>query len=708
MHAAALLATSALALLLIPGQAAAKDAATEDAALAAAEDAAQTVSGVVVTGRRDGYQVDGTPTATRTDTPLSEVPQSVTVVTEEVIDDQAMQGMADVLRYVPGATMGQGEGHRDAPTIRGNANTADFFLDGVRDDVQYFRDLYNVERVEVLKGPNAMIFGRGGGGGVINRVSKRAHADRSAELRVEAGSWSHGRVTADVNLPLGENVFGRINALYQDSGSYRDHVEVERWGVNPTVTFLPTDQLSVRLNYEHFEDDRTVDRGVPSFNGRPATPSRSTFFGDPDQSYATTEVDFFSGAVEYAVSPTFTVRNHTVLADYDKFYQNVFPGAVNTAGTQVSISGYNNATVRRNLFNQTDLVFETSTGALRHTLLLGAELGRQETENFRSTAFFNNTTTSILVPFADPTVFGTPITFRQSASDADNSTEATVAAFYVQDQVEITPQLQLIAGLRFDRFDLDFHDNRTDADLDRTDELLSPRLGVVFEPVEPLSLYAGYSVSYLPASGDQFSSLSASSSTLEPEEFENLEVGAKWELRPELMLTAALYRLDRTNTTARDPLDPARLVQTGSQRTTGFELEVVGQLTDAWQVLGGYAFQDAEITSATTAAPAGRTVPLSPRHTVSLWNKYDIDPTWAVGLGVVWQDDTFASISNTVVLPAFTRVDAAVFYRLNEQLKVQLNVENLFDETYFFTAHNDNNITPGSPRAVRVALTAGF
>jgi catecholate siderophore receptor len=702
----ALLATSALA-LAAPSLAVAKDDVATDVAVMA-EDAEPTVSGVVVTGRPDSYATDRTATATRTDTPLKDVPQSVTVVTEELIDDQAMQGMADVLQYVPGATMGQGEGHRDAPTLRGNASTADFFVDGVRDDVQYFRDLYNVERVEVLKGPNAMIFGRGGGGGVINRVTKRAMPDRSAEVRLEAGSWGHGRVTADVNAPLGAAAFGRVNALFQHSDSFRDHVEIERWGVNPTVTFEPNDRVSVRLNYEHFEDDRTVDRGVSSFSGRPITPSRSTFFGDPGQSYSTVDVDLLSGTVEFTVSPTLTVRNHTVIAAYDKFYQNVFPGAVNAAATQVSLAAYNNATERENLFNQTDVVLTATTGALRHTLLFGAEFGRQDTANFRNTGYFNNTATSILVPLANPTVFGAPITFRQSATDADNGTEAAVAALYVQDQLEITPQLQLIAGVRFDRFDLDFHDNRTGADLSRTDELVSPRLGVVFEPVEPLSLYASWSVSYLPASGDQFSSLSATSSTLEPEEFENLEVGAKWEVRPALMLTAALYRLDRTNTTAPNPSAPGQIVQTGAQRTTGFEVEAAGQVTHRWQILGGYAFQDAEITSTTSAAPAGRTVPLSPRHKLSLWNKVSLTPALDAGLGVVWQDEMYASISNAVVLPSFTRVDAAVFYRVNPRLRVQMNVENLLDETYFPTSHSDTNITPGAPRAFKVALTAAF
>jgi catecholate siderophore receptor len=397
-----------------------------------------------------------------------------------------------------------------------------------------------------------------------------------------------------------------------------------------------------------------------------------------------------------------------VVAGYDKFYRNVYPGAVNAAGDRVAILAYDNLTRRENLFNQTDLVFRAETGGLQHTLLAGVEVGRQDTENVRNTGFFNNTATSIQVPFASPTLSGVPVTFRPAAGDANHDTEAHVAAVYLQDQVRLTPQLQLIAGLRFDRFKLDVHDNRANTDLSRTDELVSPRLGVVFEPVEALSLYASYSVSYLPSSGDQFTSLTPTTAALEPEEFENLEVGAKWALRPSLLLTAAVYQLDRTNTTARDPASPERLVLTGSQRTTGLELELVGRLAAAWQVQGGYAFQDAEITSATTAAPAGRKVPLSPRHAFSLWNKVALSPAWSAGLGVVWQDESYASISNAVVLPSFTRVDAALFYRLNDRIQVQLNAENLLDEGYFPTAHSDNNVTVGGPRSLRVALTTRF
>ena len=230
----------------------------------------------------------------------------------------------------------------------------------------------------------------------------------------------------------------------------------------------------------------------------------------------------------------------------------------------------------------------------------------------------------------------------------------------------------------------------------------------MFKPVEPVSLYASYSVSYLPASGDQFASLSASSETFKPEAFENLELGAKWEISRDILLTAALYRLDRKNTTSPDPARPGQVVLTGAQRSKGFEAGVSGRLTGRWEVAGGYAWQDARITRTTAAAPSGREVPLVPAHTFSLWNKYELTPVVSVGLGVIHQTRRFASISNTVTLPGFTRADAAVFVRLNERLRAQINIENLFDKRYASTSHGDNNILPGSPRAARVSLNVDF
>jgi catecholate siderophore receptor len=658
--------------------------------------------------RRSGYAVPRTTTATKTDTPLRDTPQSVSIVSRQLIADQAMQSMADVVRYIPSITMGQGEGHRDAPTIRGNSSTADFFVDGVRDDAQYYRDLYNVERVEALKGSNAMVFGRGGGGGVINRVSKEAGFSPGRLLTLQGGSFEHRRGTVDVDHVLTPRIAARLNGMYENSGGFRDAATLERSGVNPTLSIAAGANTSVRLGYEFFRDHRNVDRGIPSFRNGPSGAPLETFFGNPDASYADAQVNSATATLDHATAAGVTIRNRSRFTHYDKFYQNVFPGgAVNAAGTQVNLSGYNNAQTRANLFNQTDVTFGLASGRVRHTMLVGVEVGRQVTDNFRNTAYFDGTATSLAVPFANPTV-ATPVRFAQSATDANNHVVANVSATYAQDQITLSPRWQAIAGVRYERFDLRFHNNRDGNDLGRDDHMLSPRLGIVFKPLEAMSTYASYSMSHLPSSGDQFSSLTATTETLEPEAFRNYELGAKWDVRHDLALTAAAYRLDRSNSTARDPNDAARTVQTGRQRTTGYELGVTGALTARWQMSGAWARQRATIMSATTAGRAGATVPLVPRSMMSLWNRYQIASRVGGGVGVIWQTRTYAAIDNSVTLPGFTRVDGAAYVGLTRDLQLQLNVENVLDRDYFPTSQGNNNIMPGAPLTVRLGMTAGF
>jgi catecholate siderophore receptor len=521
---------------------------------------------------------------------------------------------------------------------------------------------------------------------------------------VATGSFDHKRATLDLGEGLGARAAARFNGMYERSGGFRDEAALERWGVNPTLALDVGGSTTVRAGFEHFGDRRTVDRGIPSFQGRPSDADITTFFGNPNLSHARMDVNAATALVEHQAG-ALTLRNRSRWVDYDKFYQNSYPGAVTADGARVALSAYNNATDRSNLFNQTDLIWGVRTGGVKHTLLVGGELGRQRTEQVRNTGYYDGTATSVSVPFGEPTVT-TPVTFRQSASDADNRTTATVAAVYLQEQAELTPWLQAVAGLRYDRFQVDFHNNRNDEELERRDGLWSPRAGVVLKPARAVSLYGSYGVSYLPSSGDQFSSLTATSATLEPERFENREVGAKWDVRGNLSLTAALYRLDRDNTSAPDPADPSRVVQTGSQRTTGFELGATGNVAPWWQVVAGFASQRARIVSTTSAAKAGQTVPLVPHRTLSVWNRWQVAPALGLGLGVVRQSDMFAAIDNTVTLPGFTRADGAVFLRLNAALGAQVNVENLFDRRYYATSHGNNNIMPGASRTLRVSLTA--
>ncbi|HEY1044589.1 MAG TPA: TonB-dependent siderophore receptor [Telluria sp.] len=679
------------------------------APLALADDVPQEVH--IVGTSESAYAVKATTTATRTETPLLDTPQSITVITRELIDDQAMQSVTDAVRYVPGVVPAQGEGNRDTAVFRGNSSTSDFYVDGMRDDVQYYRDFYNIDSLEALKGSNAMIFGRGGSGGVINRVTKTPQWRHIGQASVTIGSHRNRRATVDVGEAINDTAAFRVNAVAEDSDSYREQVNIRRFGINPTLALRLGARTSAVIGYEHFKDERIADRGIPSFQGRPVDTDVSTFFGNADASPTWANVDAFSVLLDHQFAGGATLRNRTRYADYDKFYQNAFPRAVDAAGAMVQIGAYSNTTRRKNFFNQTDLGFEVRTGAINHQLLAGMELGSQVSDNRRLTGYFmdaGSNVTSVSVPVSHP-VATQPITFQPSATDANNHGKATVASLYLQDQIEFTPQWLAVVGLRYDRFKVDFLNNRTGATLDHTDSPVSPRVGLVYKPLPSVSLYGSYSVAYVPRAGEQLSSLTATNKAFDPEEFTNREIGVKWDATGDLALSAAVYQLDRSNVVIADPADVTRSILVDGQRAKGLEIGITGKVTRSWSVMGGYAYQDATITTSQSAsAKAGARLAHVPEHSLSLWNRYDFSPSFGAALGVVYRGEIFASTSNTVRLPAFTRVDAALYYKINDALRLQLNLENAFDKHYYASAHSNDNITPGSPRAVRLGLTANF
>jgi catecholate siderophore receptor len=399
-----------------------------------------------------GYLATRGTSGTKTDTPLRNVPQSISVITEQQIKDQAFQSIGDVTRYVPGVILHQGEGNRDQISIRGQvASTADFFRDGVRDDAQIFRDLYNAQRVEFLKGPAALAFGRGGAGGVVNIVSKEPVFGASfGSATMELGSFAHKRITLDSGAMAGSAAAFRMNAMFEDSGSYRDYNELKRWAINPTFAFKPADGTKVTVGYEHAYDHRTADRGIPSFMGMPSPADRSTFFGNAALNYAQTTVDRVYAIVEHNFGGGLSVRNHASYVHYDKFYQNIYPGtSLDAPGAGlVGLAAYNNANQRDNLFNQTDFTYKFGLGFTKHTLLFGAEFGHQLSNNERHSGQFDPATTGCQsfstlngsptgqcnVLFSSPTLFGNTTNFNWAgAISTKNHIELDVRSVYLQD-----------------------------------------------------------------------------------------------------------------------------------------------------------------------------------------------------------------------------------------------------------------------------------
>ena len=666
-----------------------------------------------------GYAAASSVTATKTDTLLRDVPQSISVLTEELIKDQAIQSLGDAVRYVPGVGVSQGEGNRDALIFRGNRSTGDFFVDGVRDDAQFMRDVYNIERIEVLKGANGMIFGRGGSGGVVNRVSKRASWDPVREFSFQGGSYDRKRMTADFGHVLHDKVAFRVNGMFEDSESFRDDVVVHRRGVSPTVTFKPTNRTTIVAGMERFHDDRTADRGIPSSNNRPADVKRSRFFGDPKRSHSDVEVLSFNSLIEHRFDFGLTLRNRTTYAQYDKFYQNIFPNSSLTDAQvlngEYTVSAYNDATDRENVFNQTDLLYSLDTGPVSHTLLAGIEIGQQITSNKRLTGFFaenpniNNPFDARFTVTATRPIADAPLSFLAKPTDADNRSVVDITSLFIQDQIELLPQLQVIAGVRYDLFEVSFRQrNGEGAHIKTTDHLISPRFGVIYKPIEPVSIYASYSKAFVPRAGDQLTSIVVTRATLKPEKFTTWEAGIKWDIFPDLALTGAVFRLDRTNVISPTSNTGGQAFLAGEQRTEGVEVGLSGRVTQQLSVMGGYAYQEGEITSDTEEANKGATLAELPRNTFSMWSRYDFTPKIGAAVGVVYRSSMFAAVDNTVRIPDFTRVDAALFAQFTRQVRGQINIENLFNTKYYASVHNNNNISPGAPIIVRATLTASF
>ena len=663
---------------------------------------------IIVTGANDGYVASNSVTATKTDTPLLDVPQTINVVTREQLNDQALRSLAEVLRYVPGTTVGQGEGNRDQITLRGQNTTADFFIDGVRDDVQYYRGLYNIDRVEILKGPYALIFGRGGGGGIINRVQKSPIAEEVFYAgQASINSFGAFDLSADINAPLGDMAAVRFNAVYENLESHRDFVDGERYAWNPYVAVALSPDWKLGLSYEYVHDDRITDRGVPSIAttagqpNRPIRGFRDQFFGVPGVNRTRLEAQIAKVRLDGKLAENLSFTGTMLYGDYDKIYLNVFAnGAATAQNGTVALSSYSDPTSRENFIAQGNLIWDVATGALSHKILVGLEYGDQKTANSRINGMLSSPTLNLATRVFPTVKFNVP----------NRNTVSAVEFFsaYVQDQISIGDHFDVVAGLRYDKFDIQGVDlfPAIDRPFTRKDDKISPRFGLIFKPQENVSIYSSYSQSFLPRSGDQFLTLSTTQQNLAPEKFTNYEVGAKWDIWPDLNVTLALFRLDRSNATTPDPTNPLVSINVGKTRTKGFELSVAGRITPDWQVHGGYSYQDAKLAG-NDSVRLGQV----PKHQASLWNRYDFNEALSAGVGIIHQSSQFAAIRTsptTTRLPSFTRVDAALFYDLSDAVQLQVNVENLFDTTYFSDAHNNNNISTGGPVNGRFTVRAKF
>ncbi|MBP7330284.1 MAG: TonB-dependent siderophore receptor [Alicycliphilus sp.] len=669
----------------------------------------------------DAYSPATSSTATKGSAPLRDVPQAVNVVPGKLLRDQGARSMEDALRNVPGVAMSHGDGQRDQVVIRGFTAIADQFVDGVRDDALYFRDLADIERVEVLKGPAAVLYGRGSSGGLINRVTKKPKfGETSGEATLGLGSFDYRRATADVNLGINDAAAFRLNMAAEDSGSYRDQQFVKRYNFAPSLALKLAAQTELLLQYTNARDKRLTDFGIPALNGRPVDVPASTYYGSRNAAQddtTTSTIQSFAATLNHRFNDDWSVRNVTRAYDYALDRYNTLPGGT-TNPVDMTVGRTRSFILRdeTGLFNQTDVTWRNQLGGLKQEWRMGVELGQQKKRAESVSGGADRV--SILNPagVAAPVI---PAARYAADSAIPSHTTQDTAALYWQDQITLAPQWKALVGARYDVFKQQTAFDRKLSALSRTDKKFSPRAGLVWQPSDAVSYYVSYSKSFQP-SAETFA-LAASNTANEPEITQNKEIGVKLDLLDgRLNVTGALFNLERTNIKNTDPANPSRQINVGTQRTNGFELTANGRLPGRWDVSAGYAYLDGRMTKslATTGslqlptaaiAAQGKVPALTPRNSAFLWAMKDLGHGLRLGGGLNHVGARFTSLTNLVTLPAYTTVDAALQYTLGAW-DVDLNVKNLANRKYYVSAHgsNDNLILPGSPRSVQVTLRRHF
>ena len=684
---------------------------------------AQTLTDEIIT--HGNYLYSDQVNALKTPTPIIDVPQSLSITTSEQIIEQGFDSIGDIVLYTPGITQSQGEGHRDAVVFRGVRSTADFFIDGARDDVQYYRSLYNLEQVEVLRGPNALLFGRGGTGGLINRVTKKGVlGEEFVGYKTSLDTFGAFDVAGDINYAINDDVAFRLNANYENLNNHRDFFDGDRIGINPTLLLALTPATTVDLSYEYADHERFVDRGIPSLGDGPAEALEDITFGDPEDNFTTLEAHVFNASVQHQFNDSIKGNLTAFYGDYDKVYSNFFASdEFDVARNAVELDGYIDTTQRERFLLSGNLVGEFETGSLGHTVVVGGEYidTSSDQDRFNSVFDTNNDDQEFIQFSADGSfnfsggvgINTDGLTATSTFTDLNDDTRVSVEVFsaYIQDEIALSDSLDIVLGARFDSFDIEVLNVPADDLRSRTDEEISPRLGLVYKPKENISIYGSYSESFLPRSGEQFTDINGDDNVLDPNTSENLELGLKWDFADNFSFTTAIFDIENSSPQANDTnIGTLDIIDAEVQ---GFEAQLQGNITDEWFVSAGYSYIDGDQVDIVTVngveeqQDGGRLREL-PENTFNVWSTYDVTSQFRLGLGLTYQDESFAGNSNAVTLPSFTRVDAAIFYDVHDDLSLQVNVENLFDKEYFPNAHTDNNISVGAPLNAKFTVSGRF
>ncbi|SMG00772.1 TonB-dependent receptor [Burkholderia singularis] len=680
--------------------------------------------------------------------PLVDTPKSVTVIPQALIESSGASTLAEALRTVPGITFGAGEGGNplgDRPFLRGYDTQGSLFADGMRDVGATTREIFNTERIEITKGSDGAYGGRGGAGGSINLVTKTPHLGTAAAASAGLGTDRYRRFTADGNWQFAEHAAFRLNVMsHNNDVAGRDWVNNERWGVAPSIAFGLGTPTRVTASYYHLSTDDLPDSGIPYFYTTsnkpanvdtiyPANVNRHNFYGLVDRDFRKTTSDIGTVRIEHDLTPSLTVRNTTryTKSTQDYIWTQPDDSQGNVINGRVWRRNNNRDSSVHSIANQTELSGEFKTGLLKHSFTTGIELSRESSERDAYTVAAGNGK-SCAAGIGAASGYNCTSLWSPSPSDPwagsiarnnDPSYARTVTkSIYGFDTIELSKRWQVNAGVRIDDYSTRFTDTRANGSktYTRDDTLVNWQLGVVFKPAPNGSVYASYATSSTPAGallgeGAETQSLTpgrggvgANADQLAPEKNRSIELGTKWNvLADKLSLTAALFQIDTTN--ARVTLPNNEYAMAGNKRVQGLELGFAGRLTRAWQVFGGYTYMKSELRdNGKNQADNGHQFPNTPKHSFTLWTNYDVTPKFTLGGGAFYMSKVFGDTANLRAVPSYWRFDATAQYRINKKLDVQLNVQNLFNRTYYDQAYPAHyaSIAPG--RSAFVTLNARY
>ncbi|MGL4621226.1 MAG: TonB-dependent siderophore receptor [Chroococcidiopsis sp.] len=661
---------------------------------------------IVVTGEQEaGYSVPNATTATKTDTPLRDIPQSIQVIPRQVLEDQQIIRLGDALQNISGiSNLGSYSGYEEEIRIRGFDNN-EFFRDGIRFFTFGFSETANLERIEVLKGPASVLFGQSQPGGIVNLVTKKPLREPFYFLEGTIGNSDTYRGAIDLSGPLNDskNLLYRLNIFYENAGSFRDFVESDRLFIAPVITWNISPNTSLTIDAEFLDDTRTMDDGIPAIGDRPADVPRDRFLSEPFSEF--TKQEYSIGYLfDRRFNDNLSVR-HAFRAQWlypERYYP--LSSSLDEDTGELSRSAYWAGGEYANYSTQTDFIGKFATGSIQHQILFGFEYSKTtENPNFQ-----------LDTPYPSINIFD-PVYVRERypiipGFFRDDTTKTL--GFYLQDQIELASNLKLLLGGRFDSFD----QTRTTRELgesrekfEQSDSKFSPRAGIVYQPSKTVSLYASYTSSFLPSFG---ADRGAGNSAFEPEEGRQFEIGIKTDFNDgRLNATLAAFDITKQNVTTDDPNNEGFSIQTGEQTSRGIELDVAGEILPGWNIIASAAYINAYI-SADNTYEVGNRLDNAPEFSSSLWTTYEIQKGslqgLGFGLGLYYVGDRQGDLDNSYVLPDYFRTDAAIYYRRNNW-KAALNIRNLFDVEYFAGSDTSRTqIQPGAPFTILGSFSLEF